>query len=165
MIASPAEESIEMPVADHGHDLFRLVYASRAVLPVLAKFDATVQDILKTSERNNPRMDVTGVLLAHRGWFIQALEGPRRNVSMVFATIGRDLRHAQLELLDAGPATERRFGQWSMCAHAVTSAATPILKTLELSPDFDPFQMDGRKALELMIAISSASSAGMRKTA
>jgi hypothetical protein len=151
--------------ADHGHELFRLVYASRAVLPVLARFDTTVADILKASERNNPRMDVTGVLLADRGWFIQALEGPRRNVSMVFATIGRDLRHAQLELLDAGPATRRRFGQWSMCAHAVTPAAAPILKTLELTPDFDPFRMDGRKALDLMVAISSAANAATRKTA
>lgn len=141
---------------DHGRDLFRLVYASRAVLPVLAKFDATVQDILRSAQANNARMDVTGLLIAHQGWFIQALEGPRRNVSIVFAAIGRDLRHAQLEMMDAGPARSRLFGRWSMCAHTVTPEAAPILNALDLVPDFDPFQMDGTRALKLMTAVSKA---------
>jgi hypothetical protein len=141
---------------DHGQDLFRLVYVSRAVLPVLAKFDQTVQDILAKSRSNNSHMGVTGLLLADRGWFLQALEGPRRNVSLIFSTIGRELRHAQIELLDGGPAEDRLFGKWSMCAHAVTPASGPVLKTLALAPDFDPFQMDGRKALSLMQAIVQA---------
>ena len=66
--------------SDGGGDLFRLVYVSRAVLPVLSRFDATVQEIISVAEPNNARMGVTGLLLAHQGWFVQALEGPRRNV-------------------------------------------------------------------------------------
>jgi len=73
---------------------------------------------------------------------------------MIFAAIGRDLRHAQLELLDGGPVESRVFGEWSMCAQAVNPAAGPILKTLELTEDFDPFQMEGAKALALMQAIA-----------
>jgi hypothetical protein len=141
---------------DRGQEMFRLVYASRAVLPVLAKFDATVAEILRSSQTNNVRMGVTGLLIAHKGWFIQALEGPRRNVSMVFGTIGRDLRHAQLELMQGGPVEERLFGRWSMCAHAITPEAKPILDTLDLAADFDPFMMDGDKALQLMVAVSRA---------
>jgi hypothetical protein len=149
---------------DAGTDLFRLVYASRAVLPVLAKFDSTVQDVLRSAQANNARMDVTGLLIAHQGWFIQALEGPRRNVSIVFAAIGRDLRHAQLEVMEGGPVGERLFGQWSMCAHAITPDAAPILDALDLSADFDPFQMDGAKALKLMVAVSKAAPvAGLKK--
>lgn len=145
-----------MASIDHGGELFRVTYASRAVLPVLAKFDLTVQDILKVAQPNNARMDVTGLLIAHQGWFIQALEGPRRNVSMIFAAIGRDLRHAQLELLDGGPAKARLFSRWSMCAHTIAPEAAPILRALELAPDFDPFQIDGAKALKLMTAVSKA---------
>ena len=141
---------------DSGQDLFRLLYVSRAVLPVLAKFDATVEDVLRTAQPNNARMDVTGLLVAHKGWFIQALEGPRRNVSMVFGVISRDLRHSQLEMLSAGPVEKRLFGQWSMCAHAITPKASPILETLDLAADFDPFQIDGAKALNLMTAVSKA---------
>ena len=141
---------------DRGQDMFRLVYASRAVLPVLAKFDATVADILSRAQANNTRMGLTGLLIAHRGWFIQCLEGPRRNVSMIFGAIGRDLRHAQLELMQAGPVEDRLFGRWSMCAHAITPDAKPILDMLDLSPDFDPFTMPGDKALQLMVAVSQS---------
>ncbi len=148
---------------DSGSDLFRLTYVSRAMLPALAKFDATVEDILRTSQPNNARMDVTSLLIAYKGWFIQALEGPRRNVSMVFGVIGRDLRHAQLEMLSAGPVSERLFGQWGMCAHAITPEAAPILETLDLAADFDPFQIDGGKALKLMTAVSRATPVARRK--
>ena len=141
---------------DHGQDMFRLVYASRAVLPVLAKFDSTVQDILRVSQANNARMGLTGLLIAHKGWFIQALEGPRRNVSMVFGVIGRDLRHAQLEVMQGGPVEARLFGRWSMCAHAIGPSATKVLRTLDLSPDFDPFIMDGERMVRLMQAVSLA---------
>lgn len=141
-----------MPKSDHGRDLFRLVYVSRAVLPVLARFEATVQEILATARANNEQMDVTGLLVAHRGWFIQALEGPRRNVSMVFGTIGRDFRHAQIELLEAGPIEERMFSDWSLCAHSITPDAGPILDELDLAADFDPFRMAASKALALLQA-------------
>jgi hypothetical protein len=140
--------------SDGGGELFRLVYASRAVLPILPRFEATVQEILTASQRNNERLDVTGLLLAHQGWFVQALEGPRRNVSQVFGMIGRDLRHAQLELLTGGPAQGRLFGQWSMCARTITPQAGPVLKTLELAGEFDPFRLEGEKALALLVAIS-----------
>lgn len=150
---------------DHGADLFRMIYASRAVLPVLAKFESTVADILAASQRNNARQGVTGLLLAHKGWFVQALEGPRRNVSQVFGVIGRDLRHAQLELLGGGAAASRLFGRWSMCAHAVTPGMGPVLETLELGGDFDPFRMDGDKALALLAAISRVPAAPAPQTA
>lgn len=148
---------------DHGEDPFRLVYASRAVLPVLPKFEATVSEIVTISQRNNARLGVTGLLLAHQGWFVQALEGPRRNVSTIFATIGRDLRHCQMELLDGGVAPSRLFGAWSMCAHGLTPAAKPVLKALELETGFDPFRMQGDKALALLVAISKAPGAQLAK--
>jgi hypothetical protein len=148
---------------DGGGDLFRLVYASRAVLPVLSRFEVTVQEILAVAQPNNARMGVTGLLLAHQGWFVQALEGPRRNISQVFGVIGRDLRHAQLELMSGAPAGERLFGRWSMCAHAISPAAAPILRTLDLTGDFDPFRMDGDKALALLVAISMAPDEALKK--
>lgn len=148
---------------DHGADLFRLVYASRAVLPVLPKFEATVADILKVSRANNARMEVTGLLLAHQGWFVQALEGPRRSVSQVFGVIGRDLRHAQLELLGGGATDRRLFGEWSMCGRTVTPDAAPILAALDLKGDFDPFRMEGEKALALLVAISKAAEVKLKK--
>ena len=150
---------MSMTKVDHGHDLFRLVYASRAVLPVLARFDAAVGEILESARRNNEQTGVSGVLVAHRGWFIQALEGPRRNVSLIFSTIGRDPRHGQIEVLDAGAIAERRLGRWSMCAMSITSNTAPVLRAVGLAPDFDPFQMSGAMALELMAVLSRTAGA------
>jgi hypothetical protein len=139
-----------MPKLDHGEDLFRLIYASRAVLPELPRFEALVDDILKVSRPNNERAGLTGLLLAHQGWFVQALEGPRRRVSRTFGDIGRDLRHVQLEMLSAGPAENRLFGAWSMCARTLTPAARPALKALDLEGDFDPFSLTAEKSLQLL---------------
>ena len=147
-----------MPSTDHGGELFRVVYASRAVLPILTRFETTVHEILAVSQANNARLGLTGLLLAHNGWFVQALEGPRRNVSQVLGAIGRDLRHAQLEFMQAGAADERLFGQWSMCGRTIASNSAAILSALDLGAEFDPFRMDGRRALQLLTAISRAPS-------
>jgi hypothetical protein len=148
---------------DGGGDLFRLVYASRAIVPVLPRFEATVAEILVVSQANNARLEVTGLLLAHQGWFVQTLEGPRRNVSAVFSAIGRDLRHAQLELLAGGAASTRLFGRWSMCARSIDPGFAPVLETLDLAPDFDPFQLEGAKALALLTAIARFDPAPARR--
>ncbi|OYX36247.1 MAG: hypothetical protein B7Y99_02055 [Caulobacterales bacterium 32-69-10] len=150
---------------DHGGDLFRLVYASRAALPVLARFEATVVEILAVSQANNARHGLTGLLLAHQGWFVQALEGPRRNVSQVFGVIGRDARHGQVEVMIGGPAGSRLFGQWSMCGRAVTPKSAPILAALDLNGEFDPFRMQGDKILALLAAISKAPDVAVLKKA
>jgi len=143
-----------MPKTDHGDDLFRLVYASRAVLPELPRFDELVAEVVRVSQPNNERAGLTGLLLAHQGWFVQVLEGPRRRVSRTFGDIGRDLRHVHLEVLAAGPAESRLFGAWSMCARGLSPMAAPILKTLDLEGDFDPFALAGEKALHLLQAIA-----------
>ncbi len=143
-------------MTDGGSELFRLVYASWAVVQVLPRFDGTVEDILAVARPKNERLGVTGMLVAHQGWFLQTLEGPRRQVSHLFGEIGRDLRHAQLELLGAGPAEERLFGAWSMYARKITPKATPILHLLDVRGEFDPFGMSVDKALRLLQAVAAA---------
>ena len=143
-----------MSKIDHGEDLFRLVYASRAVLPELPRFEALVEEVLKVSQRNNARNNLTGLLIADKGWFVQVLEGPRRRVSRTFGDIGRDLRHVQIEMLAAGPAETRLFGDWSMCARTLGPHAEAVMNALDLHGDFDPFALSGDKALELMLALA-----------
>jgi hypothetical protein len=151
-----------MPKTDHGDGLFRLVYASRAVLPQLPRFEGLVEDVLKVSVPNNTRTGLTGLLLAHQGWFVQALEGPRRNVSATFGVIGRDLRHVRLEMLSAGEVGERLFGQWSMCARAITPAARPALRALEIDGEFDPMRLSADKALKLLLTLGMIEPTGAK---
>jgi len=143
-----------MSKIDHGEDLFRLVYASRAVLPELPRFHALVEDVLRVARPNNARNNITGLLIADLGWFVQVLEGPRRKVSRTFGDIGRDLRHVQIETLAAGPVETRLFGEWSMCARTLGPQAAAVMGALEMDGDFDPFALSGDKAVQLMLALA-----------
>ncbi len=139
---------------DHGQDLFRLTYVSRAILTGRTQFEQLTGAVVSSSQRNNAAAGVTGLLLAYRGCFLQALEGPRRNVSQIFSVIGRDLRHVQIEVLEGGPAPARRFGQWSMCAATITPEARPAIEALDFRGDFDPFELESGAALKLLTALS-----------
>ena len=140
---------------DHGQDLFRLTYVSRAILTGPAQFEHITQAIVTSSQRNNAAVDVTGLLLAHRGCFLQALEGPRRNVSQIFSVIGRDLRHVQIEVLEGGVVDARLFGRWSMCAHTITPQAQPAIDALDFCGEFDPFELESGAAVRLLLALSN----------
>ena len=143
-----------MSKTDHGRELFRLTYASRATPKVIAAFDAEVASIVNVSQRNNKLVDVTGLLLAHNGWFVQVLEGPRRQVSARFARIAADPRHGMLEVFDASAVEARLFAAWGMCARRLTPEAAPVLQALELHADFDPFALTAARALALLQAVA-----------
>lgn len=140
---------------DYGQDLFRLTYVSRATLTGKPQFEDLTRAVISSSQRNNAAVDVTGLLLAHRGCFLQVLEGPRRNVSQIFSVIGRDLRHVQIEVLEGGAASKRLFGRWSMCAHTITPAALPAIQALDARGEFDPFELESGAALRLLMALSA----------
>ena len=95
--------------------IFRLVYASRCLLPADgAGFDEQVQNILDASRRNNPRQDITGALLFSSDCFAQTLEGPAQAVEEAFERIQLDSRHTDTVILRAGMVEARDFGDWSM---------------------------------------------------
>jgi hypothetical protein len=76
--------------------MYRLIYKSRSVQPLDWKI---VKDITSVSEVNNEGCGVTGVLLASRTHFLQALEGNFEDVNAVFRRIVRDQRHENLSLI------------------------------------------------------------------
>jgi len=94
-------------------DLIRLVYISRNLLPP-AEREAAVLDILAASRRRNPAVGVTGALLFSDDCFAQSLEGPMAAVEALFEHIQMDERHDQVVVLEAGPISQRDFGDWSM---------------------------------------------------
>lgn len=60
------------------NDLYHLVYYSRNRIPAGADLHAEIDSILKASQRNNSRAQVTGALIFNKGVFAQVLEGTRR---------------------------------------------------------------------------------------
>jgi hypothetical protein len=92
--------------------LFNLVYCSRAAQGASQK---TVDQIIQTSQRNNPAHDITGLLVFGNGVFFQWLEGPRAEVSKLMDNIKRDPRHTSVvELSTSEEIRERVFPDWGM---------------------------------------------------
>lgn len=106
--------------------LFRLVYASRIAPAVEAALEPALDDILAASVRNNHAAAISGLLIAHGGWFFQALEGPERAVEARYDVIRRDRRHRDAQRLTWEPAPARLFGRWAMCARQASPTDAAI---------------------------------------
>ena len=132
--------------------LHRLIYCSRYDIAE-ADLDDLVGDIIRASIRNNRASDITGMLLVHRGFFVQALEGPAEAVLTTYGRICNDPRHRDSKVLCAGPADRRAFGDWNMCAQRVTPSDDAILETLSQRTTFAPDKLQGAHALRLLTTV------------
>ena len=108
--------------------LRRIFYLSRAVKPLT---DAEVQSILRISQRNNRRSDITGCLMYSGEYFAQTIEGRHESVDPLVARIALDPRHADLRIAIDEDTSRRLCPDWSMgliysldLAERLTSLAT-----------------------------------------
>ncbi|HEY8615140.1 BLUF domain-containing protein [Phenylobacterium sp.] len=132
--------------------LHQLIYASRIAIPWPDQ-GREVDQIIEASVRNNQAVDVTGLLLVHDGWFVQALEGPAEAVLNTYRRISDDARHGDCRVLHAGPGESRSFEDWHMCARHMTPADEAILDTLSMKGLFEPHRLTGKQALRLLKAV------------
>lgn len=70
--------------------------------------------ILASSQRNNRRAGVTGMLLFDGIRFLQALEGETDLVTTTFERIRADVRHRAAVVLSRREVATREFGSWDM---------------------------------------------------
>lgn len=91
--------------------LYQLTYRSEAKLGITAE---DIISILRQSEANNPKYEITGCLVFNEGYFVQLLEGEKEIVKERFAIIEADKRHEMVEVLSEGQTSERMFEDWKM---------------------------------------------------
>ncbi len=91
--------------------LHRLVYMSTAVGVLRAE---ELDRIYLRAKSANARAGITGLMLFYEGVFLQVLEGPEAGVASLLDRIRRDRRHANVTVLEAGPAAERMFADTPM---------------------------------------------------
>lgn len=91
--------------------LYRLVYTSVRASDC---DDAAVKDIVATAQKNNPGLDMTGILFHTKTRFLQVLEGPFDNVVSTYEKIAEDKRHRGAHMRYCEPINQRHFGDWSM---------------------------------------------------
>jgi hypothetical protein len=88
----------------------RLVYMSERNLSAALDLD----QVLRTSQRNNHRVGVTGFLMFDGQYFAQCLEGSRTYVTHTYNRIVGDVRHTNIHLVSCSDVNDRLFPTWSM---------------------------------------------------
>jgi len=93
-------------------DLKQLVYISTAVNP-FSRDD--IRTLLVGARRRNAELGLSGLLLVDNSLFLQVLEGSPPAVDNIFATISRDVRHRDIDVIYSNDALpERQFARWAM---------------------------------------------------
>ena len=117
--------------------MLSLIYASTAT-KLFAKEELVT--LLETSQKNNVKKDITGMLLYRGGNFIQVIEGEADTVLELFETIKKDPRHKDVTLLSQDPIKSRQFPSWSMGFRNIDQMTVAELEgfTDFLSDDFSP---------------------------
>lgn len=77
-------------------------------------FEKDIDDILSHSRKNNPELDVTGMLVYRDEMFIQLIEGPEENIQKLYGKITMDMRHSNLSIIVQQDVEERVFPDWTM---------------------------------------------------
>ena len=127
-------------------NLYRLVYYSHNYAAGdEAIFEASIDDILEKSRRNNMRVGITGALLFNAGCFAQILEGPLDKVEQTFERIQQDERHSDVSLLALESVQKRSFPNWAMGFVGRSAENADRFAKIGLTSGFDPSLMSGEQ--------------------
>lgn len=102
-----------------------ILYRAKTVYPLGHPSD---QDIVRVSQRNNPDLALTGLLMRDHAWWVQLLEGPALHVDFLLDAVETDARGGPVEILMDRTQPERMLGQWTMAYSQIT---TETLATFE----------------------------------
>jgi hypothetical protein len=124
--------------------LIRLLYISRAAGAITSTVTGS---ILESARVHNRVAGITGILCQGQGLYIQILEGERASVNRLYATLIKDKRHQDVELVSIEEIQTRKFPEWSM-AHVIISESDPIVQLKH--PEFDPFTASNAQLMSLI---------------
>jgi len=124
--------------------LVRLLYVSQPIGPITTTMTTS---ILEKSSVYNKVQNITGVLCQGSGLWMQALEGERHQVNVLYSRIMASRHHHNIELLSMEEITHRQFGQWSMAlVHLYKDS--PMVRIAH--PEFDPYTATSKEAVSML---------------
>ena len=131
--------------------LVSLVYASH----LKDGFGANdIKQIVEASQKNNAKVDVSGMLVFDTEYFLQCLEGSRSAVNNLYMYILRDTRHTNVMLLDYKEIDKREFAHWSMGYIPNTAMSRETVMKYAPKGVFNPMEMSGSSAHGLLVELS-----------
>jgi hypothetical protein len=123
--------------------LSQLVYVSNRK-PICTAVE--IENILASCKKNNPSLDITGVLLYSDTKFIQMVEGSSKTITELYDKIKLDKRHSNPMMISFGPIKERAFPSWHMGSKKIKDAEVDF-KTSITAEDKEIFNniLNGRE--------------------
>ena len=131
-----------------------LLYVSQSNLRLPAQA-AEVDRIVATARARNALLNVTGALVFTQARFAQILEGPEASIAELMASIERDKRHRDVEVVLVETIAERRFPDWSMAYRGGSIFVDRHIKPLLQHGVSDSTRSDtATKLLDLMVEVT-----------
>lgn len=93
------------------HQLIQVVYCSAATNALTLD---GIERLLRVSQKRNERLGITGMLLCAGRSFLQVIEGEKKKVDQLVASIEKDGRHRNITVIIREPIAKRAFGDWTM---------------------------------------------------
>lgn len=108
-------------------DVYKLVYLSFSKGEIK---EDLIDTILEKAHKNNPELNITGVLLHQSGVFLQLLEGPKKNVRQLFDKISSDDRHEKIKVICETIVENRLFSDWSMASGSLSEIDIELINSI-----------------------------------
>ncbi len=124
--------------------LLRMVYVSTTTHPVDMTTGSVQKDIgriLMQSRKNNPPLQVGGVLYFNNNYFFQCLEGEQEVVNRIYNRILADPRHKNVQSVSVKRINKRQFANWSMKYVTSENRVAHLLRENGFS-EFNPYEFD-----------------------
>jgi hypothetical protein len=115
-----------------------------------------IEKILASCKKNNPSLNITGVLLYSDTKFIQLVEGEYKVINELYDKIKTDPRHVQTRLISMAPIQKKAFPSWHMGARKIAGNEIDFKTSIDTA-DKETFKSllsgkeeDGQKVLGLL---------------
>ena len=119
-----------------------------------------LEDLHERAQDNNAEDGITGALVYVDGFFLQILEGPQERVEGLMRRIGRDLRHEDVTVLQAGEVEAAAFTGWSMAYVSATPTQVAdwagLSGTKKLPEVWEDIHQDRSRVTQLSAGILAA---------
>jgi len=108
----------------------RIIYISKLTTPISCE---DIESIGVVSNRNNSRINITGILVFFEKMFFQIIEGDDEKVDELYKKIGNDKRHHDiLRLKTEYDIKERLFPNWNMKTINLDNNVDDLLRPIKI---------------------------------
>ena len=142
----------------NGQSLERLLYISESRIESLQTWPI-VAEIIAGAQVRNEELGLTGALLFTGTYFAQILEGPTASITRLMRSLGNDIRHTNIVIVDRSFITGRKFSDWKMAYHGPSQFVSRHVARLLNSPSQSEHQRATEWLTELAHEFSGAPAA------